>query len=106
VTLAGIPTDYDVTIPTAYTVGITQLPKIQLDIDPLDVNVRIKEIPSVRVHVPSLHHIGFSLFGVELATIRLCGEAQVITEPYQRNPCEVCGTPVRQPGVIAQREDG
>jgi hypothetical protein len=28
---------------------------------------------------------------VELLSLRLCGEAQVITEPYHPNPCETCG---------------
>ncbi len=89
VTLAGIPSDY--------SVGITTLP---------DVNVRIREIPSLRVHVPANFHLGFSILGVELAALNLCGEAQIITEPYAPNPCERCG-PARtqvqlsnQPGAV------
>ncbi len=74
VTLAGIPSNY--------SVGITTLP---------DVNVRIREIPSLRVHVPANFRLGFSLLGVELAALNLCGEAQIITEPYVPNPCERCG---------------
>ena len=79
VTLAGIP--------SSYTVGISTLP---------DVNVRIREIPSLRVHVPANFRLGFSVFGVELAALHLCGEAQVITEPYVPNPCERCGVAPRQ----------
>ncbi len=75
VTLAGIPDHY--------TVGISQLP---------DVVIRIHEIPSVRAHVPANFRLGLSVLGVELAALHLCGEAQVITEPYVRNPCEKCGT--------------
>jgi hypothetical protein len=30
--------------------------------------------------------------GMELLSIRLCGEAQIITEPYKPNPCERCGS--------------
>jgi hypothetical protein len=52
-----------------------------------------KEIPSVRAHVPANFRLGLSVFGVELAALHLCGEAQVITEPYVPNPCERCGTP-------------
>lgn len=74
VTLAGIPSNY--------SVGITNLP---------DVNVRIREIPSLRVHIPANFRLGFSILGVELAALNLCGEAQVITEPYAPNPCERCG---------------
>jgi hypothetical protein len=85
VTLAGIPDNY--------TVAISNLP---------DVNVRIKEIPSIRAHVPANFRLGFSIFGVELAALHLCGEAQIITEPYVPNPCERCG-PVRQ--TVTGRDD-
>lgn len=85
VTLAGIP--------DSYTVAISNLP---------DVNVRIKEIPSIRAHVPANFRLGFSIFGVELAALHLCGEAQIITEPYVPNPCERCG-PARP--VVAGRDD-
>ena len=80
VTLAGIPSNY--------TVGISALP---------DVNVRIREIPSLRVHVPANFRLGFSVLGVELAALHLCGEAQIITEPYVPNPCEQCGPPRQVP---------
>jgi hypothetical protein len=76
VTLAGIP--------DRYTVDIASLP---------DLNLRIKEIPSIRAHIPANFRLGFSLLGVELAALNLCGEAQVITEPYVPNPCERCGAP-------------
>jgi len=81
VTLAGIPDHY--------TVAISSLP---------DVNLRIKEIPSVRAHIPANFSLGLSVLGVSLAALHLCGEAQVITEPYVPNPCERCGSP-RQASV-------
>lgn len=81
VTLAGIPDHY--------TVAISSLP---------DLNLRIKEIPSVRAHVPANFTLGLTVLGVNLATLHLCGEAQVITEPYVPNPCERCGSP-RQASV-------
>jgi hypothetical protein len=87
VTLAGIPDNY--------TVAISNLP---------DVNVRIKEIPSIRAHVPANFRLGFSIFGVELAALHLCGEAQIITEPYVPNPCERCG-PAR-PAVTGSGDIG
>ncbi len=74
VTLAGIP--------SSFSVGVSSLP---------DVNLRIREIPSLRVHIPANFRLGFSVLGVELAALNLCGEAQVITEPYVANPCEQCG---------------
>ena len=73
-TLAGIPNNF--------TVGITSLP---------DLGVRIKEIPSIRAHIPANFRLGFSVLGVELAALTLCGEAQLITEPFVPNPCERCG---------------
>jgi hypothetical protein len=80
-TLAGIP--------DSYTVAISNLP---------DLNLRIREIPSIRAHVPANFRLGFSVLGVELAALHLCGEAQVITEPYVPNPCERCG-PQRLPNA-------
>jgi len=80
VTLAGIPSNY--------TVGISTLP---------DVNLRIREIPSFRAHIPANFRLGFSVLGVELAALHLCGEAQIITEPFVPNPCERCGAPRQQP---------
>lgn len=85
-------------IPDTYHIDITHLPKISLSIDPLkieplDLSLRLKEIPSIRAHVPMNYCVGLSLLGFELANIKLCGESQVITEPYQPNPCEVCGRP-------------
>ncbi|MEZ4416097.1 MAG: hypothetical protein R3E10_10080 [Gemmatimonadota bacterium] len=77
-TLAGIP--------DRYTVAISAIP---------DLNLRIREIPQIRAHIPANFRLGISVLGVELAALHLCGEAQVITEPFQPNPCERCGTPPR-----------
>lgn len=97
VTIAGIP--------DTYHIDITHLPKIQLSIDPLkiaidplkiepmDVSLRLKEIPSIRAHVPANYCVGLAVLGIELVNVRLCGESQLITEPYHPNPCEVCGQP-------------
>lgn len=102
-------------IPNTFSLGVTSLPKIQLgldkiqvgldkvqlgidplalsvDVKPIDLALRLKEIPSVRVHFPTNFKLGFSLFGSEFFSIRLCGQAQVITEPYHPNPCE-CPNP-------------
>ena len=82
-------------IPDHLTLTIDRLPKIQLGIDPveikpLDLSLRIKEFPSLRVHLPADFRVGLSLLGMELLTVRLCGKAQAITEPFKPNPCEVC----------------
>ena len=102
VTVAGIP--------DTFHIHIEKLPKIQLGIDPLTVNpitlrlepvelnMRIKEIPNIRAHLPADFSVGLSLMGMELMCVRLCGEAQVITEPYLPNACERCGANVGASG--------
>ena len=90
VTVAGIP--------DTFHIHVEKLPNIQLGIDPVtltlnpvDVNLRLKEFPSIRGHLPADFSVGLSIFGIELMCLRLCGEAQIITEPYVPNPCEDCG---------------
>jgi hypothetical protein len=78
-------------LPDHYTISIDRLPKIQLGVDPVELSVRIREFPSLRVHLPADFRVGLSLLGMELLTVRLCGQAMAITEPYRPNPCEVCG---------------
>jgi hypothetical protein len=85
-----------VDVPTSYSFDITHIPKISIGLDPitinpLEVSVRLKEIPSIRTHVPANFTVGLSVLGYDVACVRLCGEAQVITEPYVPNPCEHCG---------------
>jgi hypothetical protein len=72
-------------------VRITELPPIRLGIDP--VELRLTQFPSIRAHLPADFHVGISLLGHELIGVRLCGEAQAITEPYVPNPCELCEPP-------------
>jgi hypothetical protein len=112
VTVAGIPDNFHI--------FVEKLPKIQLGVDPVtltlnpvDVNLSLKEFPSIRGHLPADFCIGFSIFGIELMSVRLCGEAQIITEPYVANPCEVCGpgelpspAPVPNPTVPGTPKSG
>jgi len=68
-------------IPSSFTLDVTHLPKIAIGLDPiklepitvrpLDVSVRIKEIPSIRTHVPALFTLGLSILGYELVCARL-----------------------------------
>ncbi len=95
-------------IPTNYSFALTQLPKINVGIDPMtfkiepleikpiDMSFRLKEIPSVRIHFPVDYRVAVWLFGMELACVRLCGQSQIITEPYVPNPCE-CDDAVSPP---------
>ena len=86
------------------SVAITQLPKINVGLDPLtiepltvtlkpiDLAIRLTELPSIRVHIPAHFRLGLSVLGKEVIGARVQGEAQVITEPYKAGPCEHCGT--------------
>ena len=105
-------------IPSSFSIDLTHIAKILVGLDPLtinpltinpltinpltvnplDVSVRIKEFPSIRAHVPANFTVGLSILGFQLMCLRLCGEAQIITEPYHANPCERCDEPaVPQP---------
>lgn len=96
-------------IPDTYHIHVEELPKIEIDlkpvtltVTPVDVGIRLEKIPDIRGHLPADFSVGLSLLGVELACVRLCGEAQVITEPYRPNPCEACGDerPIAAPAAI------
>jgi len=113
VTVAGIPSDFDLdinnlpvihaaidSIPVIH-LSLDHIPKIQLGVDP--VELRLTEFPSIRGHLPADFSVGLSVLGMDLAAIRLCGEAQIITEPYEPNPCEVCAPlPQRKPPKPAE----
>jgi len=113
VTVSGIPSAFDIsiraipelhlnldTIPVLH-LAIDNIPKITLGVDP--VELRLTELPSIRGHLPADFNVGLSLFGIDLANIRLCGEAQIITEPYRPNPCETC-TPRPMPNDLGRPE--
>lgn len=99
VTVAGLPSTYHINVDT--------LPKIQLGIDklafaidPVTLNpleLRLTELPSMRNHLPADFSVGLSILGLNVLCVRLCGEAQIISEPYRPNPCERCGQPADVP---------
>jgi hypothetical protein len=87
------PIDSSITVKSPLPVihlALDSLPTIQLG--DVNLNMSIKEIPSIRAHLPADFCVGLSVMGMELLNVRLCGEAQVITEPYKPNPCEPCGS--------------
>ncbi len=102
--LEGIPSTYSVgvtdmpaihgvldSLPTIHG-ALDSLPTIRLSVDHLaPIEIRLTEIPSVRTHIPADFAWCFTLLGVDLGSIRFCGEAQIINEPYKPNPCESCG---------------
>src|SRR5262249_27524232 len=85
--------------------------KLQVGMDPLVVRLGLTEIPQIRVHMPTNHSVGLKIMGVEVLCLSLCGETQVITEPYVARPQERCGPPANtitpphpglRPGVITR----
>ena len=86
------------------SIGLDPITVEPLTINPLDVSVRIREIPSIRTHIPANFAIGVSVLGYDIACVRLCGEAQVINEPYHPNPCEHCGQVHRAPAPLPAPE--
>ena len=74
------------TMTTTSAVNMTSASRVDLG----DINLRVKEIPSVRVHMPMNYQLGFSVLGMEILSLSLCGESMVITEPYRPNECEIC----------------
>ena len=99
VTLAGIPDTYTIRVPQIGKISFgvdplestVTLRPVRISLDPIETRIAITSIPSVRAHLPVNYSVCFSVLGVEIAAIRLCGEGMVITEPYRPNPCEVCG---------------
>lgn len=57
----------------------------------------IKDMMKVRVHVPNYSNVCFKVLGVELFSVCMSGEAQVITEPYIPNSKERCETDCCEP---------
>lgn len=109
VTVDGIPDTFHIDVDHLPD----SLPKITLGIDPLtinpvtatltltplDLNLSIKELPETRTHLPADFCVGITVLGIPLLSIRLCGEAQMISEAYRPGPCERCGSPASDPGM-------
>ena len=96
VTVAGIPDTFNINVQKLpkieigvdpVHISVDALPKLNIGVDPLELRL---EIASTRTHLPADFHVGLSMLGRELMCVRLCGEAQMINEPYRPNPCERC----------------
>lgn len=94
--VSGIPSAYNITL-AKIQIGLDALTINPITLNPVDVSVRLKEFPSIRTHIPADFRLGLSVLGFQLVCLRVCGEAQVITEPYVPNPCERCEPQLRQP---------
>jgi hypothetical protein len=100
VDISGIPTNYTVnTNVSPITLNLGPIEVKPLEFKPVDISLRLKEIPSIRAHLPLDYRVGLSVLGSELLCVRLCGQGQVITEPYVANPCETRSGLQRQPDL-------
>lgn len=98
--ISGIPTDYTVNANVApISLNLGPIEVRPLELKPLDLSLRLKEIPAIRAHLPLDYRLGLSVLGAELLCLRLCGQGQVITEPYVPNPCEAQAELQRQPDL-------
>ena len=52
----------------------------------------IKDMMKVRMRIPNYSNVCFKMFGVEMFSVCVSGEGQVITEPYIPNAAERCET--------------
>jgi hypothetical protein len=107
--MPSIPKDFTFTLGGGLDVGmddirfetapgsgkITTDSKIDAGLD----NIRIRELPKIelelgmkptRVHSPSHYNVCFSILGMEMFKLGLCGESMVITEPYVPRATERC----------------
>jgi hypothetical protein len=57
----------------------------------------IKDMMKVRVHVPNYTNVCLKVLGVEMFSVCVSGEAQIITEPYIPNSAENCETDCCEP---------
>jgi hypothetical protein len=95
--VSGIPTSYSVNAAVQpLTLNLNLAP---VEVRPIDFSLRLKEIPAIRAHLPLDYRVGLTLLGAELLSVRLCGQGQVITEPYEANPCELRLGAQRQPSL-------
>lgn len=69
------------------------------EIAPLFFNFLWKEIPLVKISVPTRYRLGFRVFGKQVFEITLCGETDVVTEP---NCCDPCPQPQPSPSTAKQ----
>jgi hypothetical protein len=71
--------------PIATTMDLKNLPHLSLQ--------DIKDLKNGRVRIPNYNQFCFKIFGIEVFTWCLGGEAQVISEPYEPNAYEKCEIP-------------
>lgn len=70
-------------------IELLNLPRFTLD--------DIKDMMKVRIHIPNYSNVCFKVLGIEMFSICMGGETQVISEPYVPNSAERCETDCCEP---------
>jgi hypothetical protein len=70
--------------PVASTMELLNIPRMTLN--------DIKDVltPKIRMHIPNYQQMSFKVFGYELFSWCLSGEAEIITQPFVPNKFEEC----------------
>lgn len=76
-------------VATDSKIEILNLPRFTLD--------DIKDMMKVRVRIPNYSNVCLKILGIELMSVSMGGESQVITEPYIPNTAEKCETDCCEP---------
>jgi hypothetical protein len=84
--LTGDPSE---PVSTDSKVELLNLPRFTLE--------DIKDMMKTRVRIPNYSNVCFKMMGVELFSVCMSGEGQVITEPYVPNAAERCEDDCCQP---------
>ena len=93
----GVRTEVAGALETKLSGGIDTNSKVDLLNLPHFTLQDIKDMMKVRMHIPNYSTICFKMLGMELFSICIGGEAQVITEPYVPNAAERCETNCCEP---------
>jgi hypothetical protein len=106
--LPHIPTSYSLDLSGGLDLGlddikidITEIPKITTDstVDLKPIDLRVTHLPKIeiemslkptRMHVPSHYQMCFSILGMEMFKLGVCGETMMIIEPYVPHQTECC----------------
>lgn len=70
--------------PMAATIEMLNIPRLSLD------DIKDLLTPKLRIQMPNYQQLCFKLFGMEVFSLCLSGESQVITQPFRPNKYERC----------------
>jgi hypothetical protein len=115
-----IDIDHGLELSGGMNLAITEIPDMKLDmgLDKVDIksdskldmgldkvniclNMGIKEMPKMKVHMPTNYDFGLDFFGIKVMNFSLCGKTMIISED---NPTQMFYHPKRKTAQLS-RED-